>query len=88
MPLDPSSTRPAFCYSRLQANGEVIVVRYGKDGYYKTDAGKQSQEFVDTLNAELGISKPMADAMIICSMSNNWAKLDEICTSLTEKAQA
>jgi hypothetical protein len=77
-----------FCYARLQMTGEVIAIRQGETGYFQTDYGKQSREFVQSLNDALGIDAATADAMHLCSMSGNWKAFESIRATLASKTKA
>lgn len=58
---------PDFCYSVNKVSGEIIILKRGEKGYYKTDIitkGKEeSQEIVNEMNEKLGITKEQKAAM-------------------------
>lgn len=55
---------PEICYVKNDITGEIIVIKRGVMGYYKTDI----KEDVDLLNSRLGITKAQAEAMKVGSM--------------------
>ena len=61
------SDLPEQCYAVHEETGEVIIVKKGETGFFRTDintSGKEeSRELVDEYNKKLGISKAKAAAM-------------------------
>ncbi|MCH5353645.1 MAG: hypothetical protein J1E06_09290 [Acutalibacter sp.] len=66
------SSLPSQCYGVLPGTGEVIIIKKGETGYYKTEInmGDQAQNatLVDEYNQKLGVSKAQAEAMLTGSM--------------------
>jgi len=62
---------PQQCYAMLHT-GELIIVKYGEKGYYKTDIPVTDKESMrslcDEMNGKLGVSKAQAAAMLAGSM--------------------
>lgn len=65
---------PDFCYALnnmtinpMTKEGKVIKVRAMETGFYPTTL-RATQQTVDKLNAELGVDKPTAQAMVDASM--------------------
>lgn len=63
---------PERCYGILAETGEIIILKKGESGYYKTniDMGDKAQNaaFVEEYNQKLGVSKAQAQAMLAGSM--------------------
>ena len=63
---------PETCYGILASTGDVIIIKNGEPGYYRTDINAGSKEenvaLVDELNAKAGISKAQRAAMEAGSM--------------------
>lgn len=64
---------PELCYSVLNTTNEIIVVKRGETGYYRTDYEpakdrKAAEEWCDLLNEQLGVTKPQRKAMEVGSM--------------------
>ena len=63
---------PEHCYSCLSDTGEIIILKRGETGYYKTDihcAGKgDAKEISNGYNFKLGVSKAQEAAMLAGSM--------------------
>ena len=66
------SSLPEKCYSTLLDTGNVVILKRGETGYYKTDipcAGKEdAKSLVSEYNRKLGVSKAQEDAMRTGSM--------------------
>lgn len=66
------SSLPEQCYSVLPDTGELIIIKKGKSGYYRTDidmGGKgENRALADEYNAKLGVSKAQEQAMSAGSM--------------------
>lgn len=63
---------PDQCYSTLLETGEVIILKKGETGYYKTDipftTREEAQQIVDQQNKKLGVTKAQESAMKTGSM--------------------
>lgn len=63
---------PEQCYSTLAGTSEVIIIKKGASGYYKTDiacAGpEEARALADEYNGKLGVSKSQEEAMKAGSM--------------------
>ena len=63
---------PEQCYGILAETGEIIILKKGETGYYKTDIDMGSKEenaaLVEQYNRKLGVSKAQAAAMKSGSM--------------------
>lgn len=70
------SSLPEQCYSVLPTTGEIIIVKKGESGYYKTDLpneGKEeNRETVDACNKTGGVTRAQEEAMRFGSMFG-WA---------------
>ena len=66
------STLPDKCYGVLSGGDEIIIVRKGESGYYRTDKyghdRAEAQAIVDECNEIGGVSKAQAAAMLAGSM--------------------
>lgn len=66
------SSLPAQCYSTLAGTGEVILVKKGESGYYKTDLDMgdraKNRALVEEYNQKLGVTKAQEAAMQAGSM--------------------
>lgn len=66
------SSLPEQCYSVLPGTGELVIIKKGESGYYRTDIDMGSKEenraVADEYNAKLGISKAQEQAMSAGSM--------------------
>lgn len=66
------SSLPEQCYSVLPDTGELIIVKKGETGYYRTDidmGGKEeNRTLMEEYNGKLGVSKAQAFAMLAGSM--------------------
>lgn len=66
------SSLPEQCYGVLPDTGELIIVKKGESGYYRTDISMGSKEenraLADGYNGKLGVSKAQAAAMLAGSM--------------------
>lgn len=63
---------PDFCWSVVPSTQELVVIRYGKMGYYRQKMiaceSEESRRMADTLNARRGITKQQVAAMEFGSM--------------------
>lgn len=63
---------PPTCHCVIPSSGELVIVKRGESGYFPTGAPtiseEDSQEVADETNAERGISKAQAAAMLNGSM--------------------
>jgi hypothetical protein len=60
---------PPVCYGLNEVTNEVIIIKRGETGYYKTDWGSNyTKEMVDKLNEKLEVTKEQAQAMKVGSM--------------------
>lgn len=63
---------PKQCYSILPTTGEIIIVKRGESGYYKTDlpneGKKENRETVDACNQTGGLTRAQEEAMRFGSM--------------------
>ena len=70
------SSLPEQCYSVLPDTGELIIIKKGESGYYRTNidmGGKaENRALADEYNAKLGVSKAQEQAMSAGSMFG-WA---------------
>ena len=70
------SSLPEQCYSVLPDTGELIIIKKGESGYYRTgiDMGDKTENRVlaDEYNTKLGVSKAQEQAMSAGSMFG-WA---------------
>lgn len=66
------SSLPEKCYSVLKSTGDMIVLKKGEFGYYRTEIGQgtpeQNRELAETQNRMLGVTKAQAAAMSAGSM--------------------
>lgn len=51
---------------------EVIAIKHGEQGYYQTDYGRQTRQWVDEMNSRMGLDLATAEAYGICSVFGNW----------------
>lgn len=54
---------PEYCYSILPITYQCIIIERGAKGYTKTNIGHTTQEEVDRMNGEIGVTKAQARAM-------------------------
>ncbi len=69
------SSLPKKCFAALEATGEIIIIYRGVKGHTPTDQrpeGRTGREGADALNAQIGVSKAQAAAMLAGSMFG-WA---------------
>lgn len=70
------SSLPEQCYSVLPDTGELIIIKKGESGYYRTDIDMgdktENRVLVDEYNTKLGVSKAQEQAMSAGSMFG-WA---------------
>ncbi len=66
------SSLPEQCYGVLPSTGELVIVKKGESGYYRTDIDTGSKEenhaLAEEYNGKLGVSKAQAAAMLAGSM--------------------
>ena len=66
------SSLPEQCYSVLPDTGELIIIKKGESGYYRTDidmgSKAENRALADEYNAKLGVSKAQEQAMSAGSM--------------------
>lgn len=80
---------PTVCYSR-DMNNNCIILKWGESGYYKTDypEGNYTDDIIDELNANSGITPQMRNAMECCAMASqgkesfNWEEHYEMCMNM------
>lgn len=70
------STLPEQCYSVLPNAGQLIIIKKGESGYYRTDidmgSKAENRALAEEYNAKSGISKAQEQAMSVGSMFG-WA---------------
>ena len=79
---------PETCYSHDLSNN-CTIIKWGEGGYYRTDypKGKYDNETINELNARMGITPQMRNAMECCSIvaqdnpDLNWEKHYQMCMS-------
>ncbi len=64
---------PEICYSYLRTNNEIILLKNGEKGYYKTDFAlpktrEEAKAIVKDRNEKLGVSRLQRACMEIGSM--------------------
>ena len=66
------SDLPEVCYSILPSTGDVIIIKRGESGYYRSEYSTEdkafNREFANDRNANLGVSKAQVEAMLAGSM--------------------
>lgn len=66
------SSLPEQCYGVLPSTGELVIVKKGESGYYRTDIDMGSKEenhgLAEEYNGKLGVSKAQSTAMLAGSM--------------------
>lgn len=66
------SSLPEQCFSTLATSKEIVILKRGESGFYKSDIASQNQEetrkIVDACNAELGVTRVQEEAMKTGSM--------------------
>lgn len=84
---------PELCYIFLKTTGEVGIVKWGESGYYRTEYQGFTENMVQELNQNGGISPVQANAMMSCSMNKNlksdedWKKAYDIFLYISEKGR-
>lgn len=73
-----AAREPRMAYAIRPMTKEVIIVKFGEEGFYQTDYGVQSREWVEDQNAKLGVDAPTASAMALCSVFGDWTKFETI----------
>ncbi len=62
------SSLPEQCYGQLPATGEIVILRRGESGFYRTTAKpgsrKKNAALVEKYNAKYGVGKAQAEAMM------------------------
>ena len=68
-----SGTLPEHCCSILASTGELIVIKRGERGYYRsewnTDSREENKSIADFTNRRMGITPAQLEAMICGSMA-------------------
>lgn len=63
---------PEVCHSTLPSSGELIVIKFGEKGYFRsefsTDDAAQNRMFADDRNKKQGVTKAQEAAMLAGSM--------------------
>lgn len=63
---------PEKCYSTLAETGEIIIIKKGESGYYRTDIPfadkREGKEIAEKYNRKLGVTKAQEEAMKAGSM--------------------
>ncbi len=61
---------PEMCWGLDRINNNCIIIKRGESGYYKTNypEGKYTDEIIDELNIQMGVSKAQRMAMETGSM--------------------
>lgn len=66
------SDLPEQCYASLGTTPEVVIIKKGTDGYFKTDilcqSTEEAKQLADEYNGKLGVTKAQAEAMKAGSM--------------------
>lgn len=66
------SDLPEVCYSILPSTGDVIIIKHGESGCYRSEYSTEdkafNREFANDRNANLGVSKAQVEAMLAGSM--------------------
>lgn len=66
------SDLPEQCYASLGTTPEVVIIKKGTDGYFKTDilcqSTEEAKQLADEYNGKLGVAKAQAEAMKAGSM--------------------
>lgn len=66
------SDLPEVCYSILPSTGDVIIIKHGESGYYRSEYSTEdkafNREFANDRNANIGVSKAQVEAMLAGSM--------------------
>ncbi len=75
-----------FCYGRLRLTGEIIGIRQGETGYFKTYHGIRSKEWVNYKNSRIGVDEATAEAMSVCAISGDWGAFESVRESIRRKA--
>lgn len=65
-------TLPECCYGVINTTGELIIIKNGESGYYRTDYStdnkKENIELKNFYNDRLGVTKLEEECMLIGSM--------------------
>jgi hypothetical protein len=66
---------PELCFSTLPGTGDLICIKRGESGYYKsdwsTDSREKNQELADYNNERLGVTAAQRQAME-CGSMHGW----------------
>lgn len=70
--VEPSVLLPDTCHSVLPSSGELIVIKRGEKGYFRSEFSigdeQKNREFADDRNSKQGVSKAQEAAMLAGSM--------------------
>ncbi|MGE4282303.1 MAG: hypothetical protein AB7G87_01140 [Clostridia bacterium] len=67
--MDNKDLLPEYCYGLQLTSKQIILIKKGSRGYCETCCPEgATQEMVDKLNEQLGVSKAQAEAMSVGSM--------------------
>jgi len=68
----PAQGLPERCFSTLPDSGELIMIKRGESGYWRSDWDtgdpEKNRVLADQQNARLGVSKAQEEAMVVGSM--------------------
>ena len=71
-PFEMPSNMPYRCYSVSKVSGELVILKYGVEGYFKCNANTHDKnrnlEIAQKVNESFGITKAQAEAMYAGSM--------------------
>lgn len=63
-----SAKLPQLCFAMHPVSERPVMIEKGMSGFYQTVHMTKGQAFVDELNADLGVTKAQAEAMLTGSM--------------------
>ena len=82
---------PDMCYGLLPSDNSVIIIKKGETGYFPTDFGEieNAEEFVNNMNAKMGVTSEQRMVMELRSMHGNWdiKSEEKECVTEEEKSQ-
>ena len=68
----PSPELPELCFSVLEQSGELVLIKNGETGYYRSDWStsdpEKNRELADYNNSRLGVTKAQEAAMVAGSI--------------------